>query len=161
MNINATLLGQMITFAILIWFTMRFIWPPVIAALHARQKKIAEGIAAAEQAEQELAMAQKEKEAILQVAHQEVSAIIEEANKKAGHMVEEAKATARTEGERILVAVKKEAEQAVKHAQDELQNRVVALVILGTEKVLGRAVSSEAHQGILEELLVDLRVKQR
>ncbi|MBI4357647.1 MAG: F0F1 ATP synthase subunit B [Gammaproteobacteria bacterium] len=157
MNLNATLLGQMITFAILIGFTMRFVWPPVIAALNARQKKIADGIAAAEEAEQELAMAKQEKEVILQGAKQEAIAIVEQANKKAGQVIEEAKMVARHEGERILLSVKAEAGQVYKRAQDELKNRVVALVLFGTEKILGRSVSAEGHQDILEGLLTDLR----
>lgn len=158
MNINATLLGQMITFAILIWFTMRFVWPPVIAALNARQKKIADGIAAAEQSQQELVRAQKKFDELIREAKQQATSILEQADKRANQVVEGAKIEARQEGDRIVTAAKNEIEQAYQRAKEELREHVVSLVLVGVEKILEQSINQDAHHKTLDKLLSDLRV---
>src|SRR5687768_4228907 len=111
MNLNLTLLGEMLTFAIFIWFTMRFVWPPLMAALEERREKIAAGLAAADKGHRELEMAQHKIDEMMTEAKGQVAHIIEQANQRANHIIEEAKARARVEGDRLITLAKRDVEQ--------------------------------------------------
>lgn len=118
MNINATLIAQTIMFALFVWFCMKYVWPPIMAALDARNKRIADGLAAAERGKNELALASKRSAEMLREAKEKVSEIIAQGDKRASEIVEEAKEQARVEGERIVAAAKAEIEQEVFRARD-------------------------------------------
>ncbi len=156
MAINLTLLGQLIAFAIFTWFCMKFVWPPITAAMDARQKKIAEGLDAAGRAERDLKLAQEKAADMLRETKQSAAEIIEKANKTANDIVEEAKQQARAEGERLLAGAKAEIELEVNRVKDELRNQVSALAVTGAEKILGAAVDAKAHNDLVEQLAKEL-----
>jgi F-type H+-transporting ATPase subunit b len=156
MNINLTLIGQSITFALFVWFCMRFIWPPVMGALEARRKEIADGLAAAERGLHEQELAEKRAAKHIKEAKSQASDIITQAQKRAGEMVEEAKGDARIEAERIVTGANAEIEQEINRAREHLRQEVVSLAIAGAEKVLKREVDKEAHASTLAELATQL-----
>ena len=156
MSINATLIGQIIVFALLVWFTMRFIWPPVTKALADRQAKIAEGLAQAERGSHELELAQKRASEVLKEARGQAGEILEQANKRGNAIVEEAKETARKEGERLLAAAQAQIEQERTQARAERQKQVVTLAVAGAGKILQREVDAQAHNAMLNELAKQL-----
>jgi len=156
MNLNLTLFGQTIAFAIFVWFTMRFIWPPLRDALHERQKKIADGLAAAERGEHEEELARQRATETLREAKDQASEIIDQAQKRANEIVEEAKGTARTEGERIKQAAQSEIEQEVTRAREHLRGQVVAIAISGAEKVLHKEIDADAHARVIDDLVEQL-----
>jgi F-type H+-transporting ATPase subunit b len=151
-SINATLFGQMITFAVFIWFTMKFVWPPVIKAMRDRQQVIADGLAAAERGRQDLDLAQERAAEILKEARQQAAEILDQANKRGSQLVDEAKQAARQEGERQLVAAQAMIQQELIQAKTELRSQVVTLAITGATKVLEREVDAKAHNDMLNEL---------
>src|SRR5699024_1668115 len=138
--INLTLLGQLIAFAIFTWLCMKFVWPPITAAMDARQKKIAEGRDAAGRGERDLKRAQEKAADMLRETKQSAAEIIEKANKTANEIVEEAKQQARAEGERLLAGAKAEIDLEVNRVKDDLRKQVSVLAIAGAEKILGSAV---------------------
>ena len=152
MNINATLIGQFITFFVFVWICMKFIWPPIMAALQARQKRIADGLAAAERGVHEQELAEKRAKDLLVEAKGQSVEIINLAQKRAGEIVEEAKGGARAEGERLLAAARAEIEQEVNRAKEQLRAQVALIVVSGAEKVLGREIDAQTHAGMLNEL---------
>lgn len=152
MSINATLIGQMIVFALLVWFTMKFVWPPLTKALADRQQKIAEGLAQAERGQHEMELAQKRAAEVLKEARGKAGEILEQANKRGTEIVEEAKDTARKEGERLMASAQAQIEQERSQARAELQKQVVSLALAGAGKILGREVDAKAHNAMLEEL---------
>ncbi len=152
MNINATLIGQFITFFVFVWICMKFIWPPIMLALEARQKRIADGLAAAERGVHEQALAEKRAKDLLVEAKGQSVEIINLAQKRAGEIVEEAKGGARAEGERLLAAARAEIEQEVNRAKEQLRAQVALIVVSGAEKVLGREIDAQTHAGMLNEL---------
>lgn len=156
MNINATLFGQMITFLLFVWFTMKFVWPPVIKALHDRQAKIASGLAAAEQGKRELDAAQSQFAQTVREAKEKATQLIEQANKRAERVMEEATVSAREERERLLAAAEQEIAQAYVQAKEKLRAQVVAIAMLGAERVLGAAIDQEAHQRLLQKFAAEL-----
>ena len=156
MNINATLIGQMLTFAVFVWFCMKYVWPPITNILAERNKKIAEGLNASARAEQDLQLAQEKATHQLKEAKQEAAAIIEQANKRASQLVEEAKGKAREEGDRLLKAAEAEIEQEFNRAKEELRAKVAALAIAGAEKVLESQVDAQAHAQMLDKLATEL-----
>lgn len=156
MDINASLLGQAITFAILVWFTMKFVWPPLVKALDERAHKIAEGLAAAEKGKQSYAQAEKHAAIELDRAKQQVAEILAQGEKRAAAIVEEAKGTARSEAERIVAGAKAELEQEVQRAKSSLRDQVAVLAIAGAEKILKREVDQKAHADILNDLKAQL-----
>jgi F-type H+-transporting ATPase subunit b len=155
-NINATLLGQMITFALLVWFTMKYVWPPLTQALEDRRAKIAEGLAAGERGAHELELAHKRAADVLREARQEASEVIAHANKRATEIVEEAKADARAEGERLMNAARAEIEQEIGRAKEQLRHEVAAIAVAGASKILEREIDPKAHQDILDGLVARL-----
>jgi len=154
MNINLTLIGQSITFAIFVWFCYAYIWPPLVNALTERQKKIADGLAAAERGQREHELAEKKAVEHLKEAKGQASDIIAQAQKRANEIVDEAKDDARTEAERIKTNA--EIEQEVNRAREHLRQEVVALAISGAEKVLKREVDKDAHASTLNDLATQL-----
>ena len=156
MNINMTLIGQSITFAIFVWFCMRFVWPPIIAALEARKKQIADGLAAADRGKHELELASRRASDTMHDAKIKASEIIAQADKRASQIVEEAKNAAKGEGERIIIAAKAEIEQETHRAREALRGEVAALVIAGAGKVLRREVNAQAHADLLEAIKNEL-----
>jgi F-type H+-transporting ATPase subunit b len=151
-EINATLLGQMITFAIFIWFTMKYVWPPLEKMLKERQTKIAEGLYAAERGHHELELAKKVSVKEIREAREQAVYILEQAHKQAIVILEQAKSDAVQEKENILAFGQAELKQAATEAREQLKEEVVNLVILSTEKLLKRAINDEDQKALLEEL---------
>ena len=156
MNINLTLIGQSITFAIFVWFCLKFIWPPVIGALEKRRKEIADGLAAAERGQHEQELAEKRAAEHIKEAKGKASEIVAQAQKRASEIVEEAKVDARVEADRIKTGANAEIEQEINRAREHLRKEVVSLAIAGAEKVLKREVDKEAHAGTLKDLATQL-----
>ena len=156
MNINLTLIGQSITFALFVWFCMKYIWPPVIGALEARRKEIADGLAAAERGQHEQELAEKRAAEHIKDAKGQASEIITQAQKRASEIVEEAKGDAKTEADRIVTGANAEIEQEVNRAREHLRQEVVVLAIAGAEKVLKSEVDKDAHASTLNELATQL-----
>ena len=156
MNINATLLGQTIMFAMFVWFCMKFVWPPIIAALDARKKYIADGLAAAERGKHDLDLAAKRSAEVLREAKEKAADIIALGDKRAHEIVEEAKTHAHVEGERIVTAAKSEIDQEVFRAKEQLRTQVSAVALAGARKILGREIDAKAHNELLEKLIADI-----
>jgi F-type H+-transporting ATPase subunit b len=156
MNINATLIGQTIMFALFVWFCMKFVWPPIMAALDARNKRIADGLAAAERGKNDLALAAKRSTELLREAKEKVAEIIALGDKRASEIVEEAKAQAKIEGERIVTAAKAEVEQEVFRAKEQLRTQVSAIALAGAGKILGREIDAKAHNDLLDKLVAEI-----
>jgi F-type H+-transporting ATPase subunit b len=153
MNLNLTLLGQMITFALFIWFTMKYVWPPVTKALDERQKKIADGLAAAERGQHDLELAQHKAVEHLREAKHHAAEVMEQANKRADQIIEEARQTARTEGQRLVALAQADIAREFEHARQSLREQVGQIAISGAEKLLKRHIDVAANQDILSELL--------
>ncbi len=156
MNINATLFLQAIVFAILVWFTMKFVWPPITKALDERAQKIADGLAAADKAKAELASANKRVEAELASSRNETAGRLADAERRAQTIVEEAKARATEEGNRIIAAAKAEAEQQSVKARAALREQVAALAVKGAEQILRKEVNAGVHADLLSRLKTEL-----
>jgi len=156
MNINFTLIAQAIAFAVLIWFTVKFVWPPLLTAIETRQKEIADGLAAAQEGKSALDVAAKKSAATLNEAKQKASEIIGQAEKRGSQIVEEAKGNAKAEGDRILAGAKAEIDQEVNRAKEGLRAQVSALAIAGAEKILRREIDGKAHSEMLAKLAAEL-----
>jgi F-type H+-transporting ATPase subunit b len=156
MNINATLIAQAIMFAIFVWFCMRFVWPPIVTALEARRKQIADGLAAADRGKHELELAAKRASETLHEAKMKAVEIIAQAEKRANEIVDEAKNDAKAEGDRQIAAAHAEIEQEAFRAREQLRGQVAALVVAGAEKVLRREVDAKAHAALLETIKNEL-----
>lgn len=156
MNINLTLIGQIIAFFGFVWFCMKFIWPPIIAAMHEREKKIADGLAAADRASHDLELAQEKALERLKEAKHEASGIVDLANKRANQIVEEAKVAAQTEAERVKISARAEIEQETNRAREVLRSQVATLTLAGAEKVLGATIDQSAHADLVNKLAAEL-----
>lgn len=156
MNINLTLVGQTIAFAFFVWFCMKFVWPPIVAAMAERQKKIADGLEAADRAGRDLDLAQEKAADQLREAKAQAAGIVEQANRRATQILEEAKVQARAEGERLKAAAEAEIRQEAHRAREELRYDITRLSIAGAEKVLGKTVDAEAHIDMLADLAKQL-----
>ena len=156
MNINATIIGQAIAFAFFVWFCMKYVWPPVINALKERQKKIADGLDAADRATRDLELAKEKATQALREGKEQAAAIIEQANKRANQIVDEAKEQALTEGDRLKEAAQAEIEQEKNRAKEALRAEVAALAIAGAEKILGKEVDSKASAELVNKLAAEL-----
>jgi len=155
-NITATLLGQILTFAVLVWFIQRYLWEPLTTALADRQKKIADGLAAAERGEHEQELAQKRAAERIAEAKQQAAEIVTQAQKRASEIVDEAKDNARAEGERLLTAANAEIDQEVNRAREQLRGQVVSLAVAGAGRVLEKEVDPKAHQKLLADLVAQI-----
>jgi F-type H+-transporting ATPase subunit b len=156
MNINATILGQAITFAILIWFTMKFVWPPITQALEERARKVADGLAAAERGKQDLVQAEARADEVIGQARSKAAEIIAMSEKRRTEIVEEAKQAASAEAERIKAAATAEIEQEAYRAREALRAQVAQLAVVGAERILRREVNASAHADILSSLSAEL-----
>jgi F-type H+-transporting ATPase subunit b len=156
MNINFTLVAQAIAFAVLIWFTVKFVWPPLLTAIEARQKEIADGLAAAQEGKSALEVAAKKSDATLNEAKQKASEIIGQAEKRATQIIEEAKVNAKAEGERIIAGAKAEIDQEVNRAKEGLRAQVSSLAVAGAEKILRKEIDAKAHGDMLSKLAAEL-----
>ena len=156
MNINLTLIAQAVAFAILIWFTVKYVWPPLLNAIETRQKEIADGLAAASEGRNALEVAAKKSEVALNEAKQKASEIIGQAEKRATQIVEEAKGSAKEEGERILAGAKAEIDQEVNRAKEGLRAQVSSLAVAGAEKILRKEIDAKAHSDMLSKLAAEL-----
>lgn len=157
MNINATLIGQMIWFLLFIWFVMKIVWPYFQRIIAERQKTIADGLAAAERGRAELAEASKKADSALADARSRAQEIIAAAEKRATQMIDEAKAAAKAEGDRLIAGAKAEIAQAVAQAKESLRDQVAALAVAGAEKILRREVDAKTHAQMLAGLKSELR----
>ncbi|QPF72013.1 F0F1 ATP synthase subunit B [Roseateles sp. DAIF2] len=156
MNINATLFIQAIVFAILVWFTMRFVWPPITKALDERAQKIADGLAAADKAKTELASANKRVDEQLAATRNETAKLLSDAEKRAAAIVDEARAKATEEGAKIVAAAKADADQQATRAREALREQVAALAVKGAEQILQREVNASVHAELLGRLKTEL-----
>ncbi|MBI2960263.1 MAG: F0F1 ATP synthase subunit B [Betaproteobacteria bacterium] len=157
MNLNATFIAQMLVFFILGWFTMKFVWPPLMKALDDRAKRIADGLAAAERGNAALKDALVRFHQLEAEARARAQEIIAQTEKRASAMAEEAKAAARDEGERLIDAAKAEIESEMQRAKDELRNQVAQLAVAGAERILRREINAQAHADLLVQLRQELR----
>lgn len=157
MSINATLLGQMIVFGIFIWFTMKYIWPPLMDAMRERQKRISDGLAAAERGARELEEATDKAEATLKEAREQAQEVLSNAQKQANENVERSRDEARAEGERLKQAARDEIDQAVAHAKEELRREVGSLAVAGAERILKREIDAKAHNDIIDDLVAGIK----
>ena len=156
MNINLTLFGQMVTFAIFVWFCMKFVWPVIITAMEERQQKIADGLDAADRAMRDLEAAQDKATDQMKEAKQEAAGIVDQANKRASQIVDEAKQQAITEGDRLKVAAEAEIEQEINRAKEELRASVAGLALAGAEKVLEASIDDKANRALVDKLATQL-----
>jgi F-type H+-transporting ATPase subunit b len=156
MNLNATILGQIIAFFLFVWFCQAFVWPPIVKALEERRKKIAEGLDAASRAEHDLEIAQKRAADLLREAKENSAGIIDQANKRANQIIDEAKDKAREEGNRIKAGAQAEIEQQINQAREQLRQQVAVLAIAGAEKILEASVDAKAHNDMLNKLAAGL-----
>ena len=156
MNINATLFLQAVVFAILVWFTMKFVWPPITKALDERAQKIADGLAAADKAKSELSSANKRVEAELATSRTETTALLADAERRGQVIVEEAKLKATEEGSKIIAAAKVEAEQQSIKAREVLREQVAVLAVKGAEQILRKEVNAAVHADLLGRLKTEL-----
>jgi len=155
-NINLTLIGQTITFLVFIWFCAKFIWPSLIAVMEEREKKISDGLLAADRAEKDLELAQKRSVDQLNEAKQQAAGIVEQANKRATQIVDEAKEQAKSEADRIIAAAKAEIDQESNRAKEALRGQVATLAVAGAEKILGKSIDASAHNDLVSKLAADL-----
>ena len=149
MNINATLLVQALSFAALIWFTVRFVWPMLTDAIDDRNKRIADGLAAAEKGRQTLELSARQAEDAIREARNRAAEVLAQADKRAAELIEQAKSAARDEGDREKAAAKAEIEQEYARAREQLREHVAALAVAGAEKILRREVDVKAHADLL------------
>lgn len=155
-NINLTLVVQMLVFAVFVWFTMRFVWPPLVKALHERQEKIADGLAAAERGRRELELAQHRATDELKHAKAQSAEIIEKANRRATQIVDEAKSHARFESEQLAKIAQEHIMQEVNRAKEALRKQVAMLAIAGAEKILLREVDEQTNTALLDNLIKEI-----
>src|SRR5690554_3615915 len=153
---NLTILGQMIAFAIFVWFCMKFVWSPLVGAMRERQEKIAEGLDAANRAARDLELAQEKATSQMREGKEKAAEIIEQANKRANQIVDEAKEAARAEGARLVAAAQAEVEQEVNRAKETLRAQVSELAVAGAAKILGKSVDASAHDDLLNKLADEL-----
>jgi len=156
MNINATLIGQAIAFAIFVWFCMKYVWPPLIAAIEDRQKKIADGLTQAERAGKNLELAQAKATEKLKEAKAQAAVIVDQANKRRAQIIEKAKDEGQIERKKIITQGEAEVEAEINRAREKLRRQVSSLAIAGAEKIIKRTVDKEANSDIIDKLVAEL-----
>lgn len=153
MNINATLIGQMLSFALFVWFTMKFVWPPLTKAMAERQQRIADGLAAAERGRRELELAQTKAAEILREAHADAGDVVAQAARRASEILEQARDDARAEGQRLITSARVEIEQLVNKAREELRAHTSAAAVAAAARILEREIDARSHQKLLDDLV--------
>lgn len=156
MNINLTLIGETVTFAVFVWFCMKFIWPPIVDAMETRRQQIVEGLAAADRGKHELELSAKRAADNLREAKVKAAEIITHAEEQSAHLIDEAMETAKAEGHRQLVAARAEIEKEVLRAREQLRAHVARLVVATAEKVVRREVDARAHADLFDAVLDEL-----
>ncbi|HYX66310.1 MAG TPA: F0F1 ATP synthase subunit B [Burkholderiales bacterium] len=156
MNLNLTLIAQAASFALFIWFTVKFVWPPMLRAIETRQKTIADGLAAAEQGRRSLETSTRQAEDAMRDARARAGEILAQAEKRGAQLIEEARNAAKEEGNREKAAAQAEIEQAMTRAREQLRDRVASLAVAGAEKILRREVDAKAHGELLEAIKREL-----
>jgi len=156
MNVNATFIGEMIAFVVFVIFCMKYVWPPIIGAIEARQATIADGLAASDRAAKDLELAQEKATAQLKEAKAQAAEIIEAAKKRETQLVEEAAEKAQAEKEKILASGHAEIETERNQAREELRQQVAVLAVVGAEKILERSIDAAEHSDILDKLVAEL-----
>ncbi|MFD0710253.1 F0F1 ATP synthase subunit B [Photorhabdus luminescens] len=156
MNLNASILGQAIAFVLFVMFCMKFVWPPIMAAIEKRQKEIADGLASAERAKKDLDLAQANATDQMKKAKAEAQVIIEQANKQKAQILDDAKAEAEQERNRIVTQAQAEIDAECKRAREELRKQVAMLAIAGAEKIIERSVDEAANSDIVDKLVAEL-----
>jgi len=152
MNLNFSLIAEALTFAAFIWFTVKFVWPPMLRAIEARQKAIADGLAAAEQGRRSLELSTRQADDEIRKARERAAELLGQAEKRAAQMVDEAKNAAKEEGNREKAAAKAEIAQELSRAREQLRDHVAALAVAGAEKILRREVDAKAHADLLDSI---------
>lgn len=152
MNLNVTLVAQAVTFFVFILFCAKFVWPPLVKAIEARQKQIADGLAAADEGKKSLESASKQADEAIVQARGRANEIVAQAEKRVSQMIEEAKLAAKAEGDREKAAAKSEIEQEVSRAKETLRTQVAALAVAGAEQILKREVDAKAHAALLADV---------
>jgi len=156
MEINATLIGQLITFAILVWFTMKYVWPPITKAMQEREKTIAAGLEAAERGKRELEQAQRKALSIIHDAKRDAAHVVEQAHKRSGQIHEEAKISAREEGERLIARAKAEIEREVNQAKEVLRKQLSLLAVQAAEKIIQHNLDAARQTALLDEFVAEI-----
>lgn len=156
MNINLTLIVQMIVFALLVWFTMKFVWPVLLGIMDERARKIAQGLAAAEKGEAELAQARDKAEGIIREARDRANQIIDHAQHRASDLIEQAKGTAVAEGERLVAAAQSQIELETSHAREQLRREVGQVAVTAASKLLGREIDARTHADLIDQLATQI-----
>ena len=156
MNINATLILQSIAMMIFVWFCMKFLWPPLIKAMDERRERIAEGLAASDRAEKELAQARSTAEVQIREARDKAGEIVDQANQRHSQILEQAKDDAVAERKRQVSAAEAEIAQATNQAREELRASVSSLAVLGASKILGKEVDPQTHRELLDQLIAEI-----
>lgn len=157
MNINFTLISQALAFSTFIWFTVKFVWPPLLRAIEERQKTIADGLAAGERGRHDLELASQRSSEILKEAKQQASEIVLQAEKRASEIVEEAKNTAKEEGDRIIAGAKAEIDHEIFSAKEALRQHTANLAVAGAAKILRKEVDANVHAELLASIEEDLK----
>jgi F-type H+-transporting ATPase subunit b len=156
LNINLTLVIQMLVFLAFVWFTMKFVWPPLMKAMEERQDKIAEGLSAAERGRKELELAQHRVKDELKQAKTQASEILEKANRRGAQMIEEAKEAAKLEAQRQAKIAHEQLQQEIHHAKKSLRDQVAQLAVAGAEKILGREIDGKTNSKLIDNLIEEL-----
>lgn len=156
MNLNATLIGQSITFFFFVWFCMKFVWPPITNALEERKKKIADGLAAGEKGQHDLELAKKRSVEVIKEGKEKASELIHHAERQAGEIVDGAKERAKLEAERIIAGARSEIEQEANQTREELRKRLGDLVVTAASKILEKEVDAKAHAALIESVAKEL-----
>ncbi|MEY3667020.1 MAG: hypothetical protein RL572_560 [Pseudomonadota bacterium] len=156
MNLNATIIGQSIAFFVFVWFCMKYVWPPITAILEERQRKIADGLEAAERAQRDLNLAQNKAADELRDAKRQGAELIELANKRANQIIDEAKEKAREEGQRLIAGAKAEIDLELQRAKEALRAQVAAIAIAGAEKILESSIDQAANEELVKKLATEL-----
>jgi F-type H+-transporting ATPase subunit b len=155
-NINLTLIVQMLVFIVLIWFTMKFVWPMILGPMEERSKKIAQGLAAADRGEEALAKARDEADTIVRAARERAAQIIEHANHQANELVEQAKGAATSDAQRIKAAAEQQTELETSRARESLRREVAQIAVLAASKLLEREIDPKAHADLLSKLATQI-----
>jgi F-type H+-transporting ATPase subunit b len=155
-DLNATIIGQTISFLVFVWFCMKYVWPPLMNAIEDRQTKIAEGLEASERGEKDLQLAQDKASQYLVDAKSQAAEIIDQANRRHAQILDSAKDDARSEAAKIKAGADAEIEQEVIRAKEQLRSQVAGLAVQGAEKILERSIDADAHRDILDKLATEI-----
>ncbi len=156
MHINLTLLVQMLAFAALVWFTMKFVWPMILGPMQERERRIAQGLAAADKGAQELKQARAGAEAILREARERAGVILDQAQHSANEVIEQARVAATQEGQRLVAAAKQQIELEAARAREQLRQQVGEIAVAAAAKLLEREIDPRAHEALLEEFAAQI-----